>query len=125
MVTLSPGLREKNKRRTNTRVHIHKATLFLSHGGGNTDIQHNNITLSRMIGHGIGPEYGLGVFHLQIPHLELIPFIAVLFFYLDILKVNLTFRNINLNISTGFEIEMLTFRLILRQFLNKGSHVVV
>src|SRR5690606_6357586 len=61
-------------RRTDTRIYIHPLIIgTIPRRCGNTDVQHHNVSFSRVVGHGVSPEDGLIVFHFQIPQLELIP----------------------------------------------------
>ena len=58
----------ENKRRTNAWIHFHPIIGGpIPGGGGNTNVQLDDIAFGRVVGHGIGPENGLGVHHFEIP----------------------------------------------------------
>ena len=51
---------------------------------GDPDVQHHNVPFGRVVGHGIGPVSLLTVLHTEVPHLKLIPLIAVLLFHINV-----------------------------------------
>jgi hypothetical protein len=93
---------------------------------GDANIQLNDVSLGRMIGHGIGPVGLLRIFHLQIPHIELVPLIAVLLFHIDIcFEVHLNPRHIDLDIPSRLKVQVLTFGKSHNKLLDKRRHIII
>jgi len=68
-----------------TGIHIHPSALhFVERRCCYTDIQHDDITFGRIIGHGVGTYRVFLVLRRQIPHLELIPITLILFIDIEI-----------------------------------------
>ena len=87
-----------------------------------------------MVGHGVCPEQGFRILHLKIPKLELIPLRLKLVGLLaqtrvrrnvKVFIVNLHCGHVNLDITTGQEVEALPVGKLYHKLLDEGSHVVV
>src|SRR5690554_4724765 len=109
-IYLVARLSGEDKGRTHAWIDIHPTVICsIPRWGSNPDSQHDDISFSRVIGHGVSPEQRLLVFHHQIPHPKFIPIAFVnisgvtqfrMRRDIHILKIHRNIGNVNLHIAT-------------------------
>ena len=116
----------EDKRRTDTRIYRSKsACRTVERRSGDTDVQHDDIAFCRRIGHGVSPVSRFGIVHFQIEHFHLFPIAFVFFIDDHILEVDIQSRHIDLNITSGFEFQIFTFRQFYNEFFQESRNIPV
>ena len=94
-------------------------------GRGNANIEHNDATLLRVVGHGVGALEGLINLGHKFPEVQPVPVAAKPFFDVKILKRVLIRGAENLDVPSGAEIDIFILGKLEDQFLDEGRHIVV
>ena len=127
---LVAGFQREDVRRSDTGVHIHEAAAIgLERRCGNTHGEHEHVTLSRVVGHRVGTDGGLGIHALEREQAELLPCGQILVAdetLVDVLVVvHRECGNLDLSVRTGDEVHVGTLRQLHLELLDEGSHVLV
>ena len=79
-----------------------------------------------MVGHRIGPERRFGILGHQIPHLHLVPILAVRLFDVHVGEFDgIVLRNVDLDIAAAAELEVLAFGQFHHELLEEGRDIAV
>lgn len=113
--------------RADARIEFHESSCrTVPRRRGYTDVEHDDVAFGRMIGHRVGPERRLGILRNQIPHFHMVPVLAVFRLDVEVAEADLVvFRNVDLNVASRAELQMLAFGQLDDEFLDKGRHIAV
>ena len=102
-------LAREDVRRADTRVHLHeRARGPVERRRGDTDVEHDDVALGRVVGHRVGAERRLGVRGHQIPHLHLVPVCAVALIDIHVRELDgIVLRDVDLDVPAATELEVL------------------
>jgi hypothetical protein len=84
------------------------------------NIQHNDVSFGRVVGHRIVAETLFIVLVAVVPDFEFVPVGTETFFNLEILELDVVFGHVDLNITAGLEVQVHAGRKIDDQFFDKG-----
>ena len=108
--------------------------LAIPRRGGDADVEHNDIALGGVVGHGVSAKDGLFVDHLKRPQVVLIPFglefvgAFVVFGMccdVDVFEVDGYRRYVDLDVVACLEFEFFAFGKFDDEFFDEGGDVVV
>ena len=125
----------EDERRANAWVHLHPTVpCAVPWRGRDPDVQHHNVALCWVVGHGVCANNRLVVDHLEVPQPKLVPLrleglgVGVMLRVgrdVDVLVIHSDRRHVHLNVSASFEVQGLTLWKAHHELLDEGSHVVV
>ncbi len=114
-------------RRADTRVHLHeRARGPVERRRGDTDVQHDDVALGRVVGHRVGAERRFGVGRHEVPHLHLVPVLAEAFVDFHVRELDgVVLRNVDLNVAAAAELEVLALGQLHHEFFKESRNVAV
>ena len=120
-------LAREDVRRADARVHLHERTRgAVERRRGDTDVQHDDVPLGRVVRHRVGAERRLGVRRHQIPHLHLVPVGAELLVHVHVRELDrIVLRNVDLDVAAAAELQVLTLRKLHHELLEEGRDIAV
>ena len=120
-------LARENIRRADTRIDLHEAARSLvERRRGDTDVEHDDIALGRVVGHRVGTERRLGIGRHEIPHLELVPVGAVLLVHVHVREFDgVVLRNVDLNVAAAAEFEVLALGQLHDELFEESRDIAV
>ena len=120
-------LAREDIRRADTRIDLHEAARRLvERRSGDTDVEHDDIALGRVVGHRVGAERVFGVGRNQIPHLELVPVGTVGLVDVHVRELDgIVLRDVDLDVAAAAEFEVLAFGQLDDELLEEGRDIAV
>ena len=113
-------------RRADTRIDIHETTrCAVERRCRDTHVELDDVALGGICRARISTYLRLGVDHLEIEYMHLLPILAVLGIDIYILEIYGNGRHVDLDVTAAAEIEVLAFGQFYHELLDEGSHVVV
>ena len=93
--------------------------------GGDTDVERDDVTLGRIVGHRVGADGIFGVLCRKAPHVELIPVATELLLDDIVAVLDLVLGDLDLSVATALEVHMLALWELDDKLLDEGSDVSV
>ena len=109
------------------RIHLHEGPRgTVERRRGDTDVEHDDVALGRVVGHRVGAERRLGIGRHQVPHFHLVPVLAVALVDVHVRKPDgIVLRDVDLDVAAAAELEVLAFGQLHDELLEEGRDVAV
>ena len=90
-----------------------------------TDVELDDVLLGRIRSHGVGTDRRHGVLVLEVEETVLLPVGAVDRIHVHVGEIDVVDRDVDLDVFTALELDVLAFRQLDRELLDEGGHVLV
>ena len=128
---LVAGFQRENIRRGDTRIHLHETALVgLHRRRGDTNSQHENVALGRIVCHRISANRGFGILALQREQAEFLPRRQVFFANQRLVEILVVVdavegRNLDLRIRTRNEVHVFAGGQLHLEFLDERGDIPI
>ena len=90
-----------------------------------THIEHDDPFFPGVIGHGVRSDHRLSYRRRVTPNVKFVPVFVILLFNIEVFVLHDMGRTFNLDVSTGFETDILTFGQFKNQLFDEGGYIAI